>query len=115
MKICHDARGLLAIHTSFITLVLWTKEDIADETWLLASSCKLSRWKRASAFFFHLAAPPAPAAISTAFLPKLTFLVPLAGLMVGTASLAEALAILLAFWAEVEGADGRMERQVSVE
>jgi hypothetical protein len=108
MEIRHGARGPLGIHTSFTTLVLWTKEDIADEIWLLASSCKLSRRKRASAFFFHLAAPPAHAAISTAFPPKLTFLEPLAGLMVGMASLAEASAILLAFWVEVEGADGWM-------
>jgi hypothetical protein len=108
MKIRHDARGLLGIHTSFTTLVLWTKDDIADVTWLLASSCKLSRRKRASAFFFHLAAPLAPAAISTVFPPKVTFLVPLAGLVASMASLAEATAILLAFWVEVEGVDGRI-------
>jgi hypothetical protein len=108
MEIRHGARGLLGIHTSFTTLFLWTKEDIVDETWLLASSCKLSRRKRASAFFFHFAAPLAHVAISTAFPPKLTFLGPLVGLMVGMASLAEASAILLAFWAKVEGADGRM-------
>jgi hypothetical protein len=74
----------------------------------MVSSCKPSRWKRASAFFFHLAASPAPAAILTVFLPKVTFLGPLAGLVAGMASLAEALAILLTFGAEVEGAVWRM-------
>jgi hypothetical protein len=91
-----------------MTLVLWTNDDIAEVRWLLASSCKPSRWKRASAFFFHLAASPAPAAISTVFPPKVTFLGPLAGLVAGMSSLAEALAILLAFGAEVEGADWQM-------
>jgi hypothetical protein len=108
MEIRHSARGLLGIHTSFTTLVLWTNDDIVNVTWLLASSCKPSRWKRASAFFFHLAALLAPAAISTTFLPKVTFLGPLAGLVAGMASLAEASAILLALGAEVEGADRRI-------
>jgi hypothetical protein len=67
------------VHTSFTILVLWRKEDIADETWLLASSCKLSRQKRASAFFFHFAASLTPAAISTALPPKVTFLGPYRG------------------------------------
>jgi hypothetical protein len=95
------------MHTSLTTPVLWTKDDIADVTWLLASSCKLSRRERASAFFFYFAASLAPAAISTAFPPKVTFLGPLPGLAVGMASFAEASAILLAFWAEVEGPEGR--------
>jgi hypothetical protein len=108
MKICHCARGLQGIHTSFTTLVLWTNDNIQEVRWLLASSCKPSRWKRAFAFFFHLTASSAPAAISIVFPPKVTFLGPLAGLVVGMASLAEASAILLAFGAEVEGADWRM-------
>jgi hypothetical protein len=85
-------------------LVLWTNDDIAEVRWLLVSSCKPSIWKRASAFFFHFAASPAPAAIPTVFPPKVTFLGPLAGLVAGMASLAEVSAILLAFGAEVEEA-----------
>jgi hypothetical protein len=96
------------MHTSFTTLVLWTNDDIVEVRWLLAASCKLSRWKRASAFFFNFAASPVPAAISTVFLPKVTFLGPLAGLVIGMASLAEDSAILLARGSEVEGADWRM-------
>jgi hypothetical protein len=97
----------LGVHTSLTTPVLWTKDDIVDVTWLLDSSFKLSRQKRVSAFFFYLAASLAPAAISTAFPPKVTFLGPLTGLAVGMASFAEASTILLAFWAEVEGPEGR--------
>jgi hypothetical protein len=93
------------MHTSFATLVLWKNDDIAEVRWLLAASCRLSRWKRASAFFINFVASPAPAAISTVFLPKVTFLGPLAGLVIGMASLAEASAILLALGSEVEGAD----------
>jgi hypothetical protein len=85
-----------------------TNDDIAEVRWLLASSCKPSRWKRASAFFFHFAASPAHVAIPTVFPPKVTFLGPLAGLVAGMASLAKASAILLAFGAEVEGAVWRM-------
>jgi hypothetical protein len=88
-------------------LVLWTKEDIAVDTWLLASSYRLSRRKRASPFFFHLAASPAPVPISTAVLPKLTFFGPLTGLAVGLTSFVGASAILLAFWVEEEGPKGR--------
>jgi hypothetical protein len=88
-------------------LVLWTKEDIAVDTWLLASSCRLSRRKIASAFFFHLAASPTPAPISTAVLPKLTFFGPLTGLAAGLTSFVGTSAILLAFWAEAEGPAGR--------
>jgi hypothetical protein len=84
-------------------LVLWTNKDIADEIWLLASPCKPSRWKRAFAFFFHPAALPVPVVISTDVPPKLTFFGPLAGLSLGMASFAKASAILLTFWAEVEG------------
>jgi hypothetical protein len=78
-----------------------TNDDIAEVRWLLASSCKPSRWKRASTFFFHFAASPAHVAIPTVFPPKVTFLGPLAGLVAGMASLAKASAILLAFGAEV--------------
>jgi hypothetical protein len=85
-------------------LVLWTNNDIAEVRLLLVSSCKPSRWKRASAFFFHFAASLAPTTIPTVFLPKVTFLGPLAGAVAGMESLAEASAILLAFGAEVEGA-----------
>jgi hypothetical protein len=92
------------MHTSFTILVLWTNDDIAEVRLLLVSSCKPSRWKRASAFFFHLAESPAPAAIPTVFPPKVTFLGPLAGLVAGMASLAEASAILLTFGVEVERA-----------
>jgi hypothetical protein len=107
MKIRHVARGLLGVHTSFTILVLWTKDDIAVDTWLLASSCRQSQRKRASTFFFHFEASPTPVAISTAFPPKLTFFGPLTGLAEGLASFVEASAILLAFWAEVEGPVGR--------
>jgi hypothetical protein len=103
MKILHGTRGLQGIHNSFTTLVLWTNDDIAEVRWLLASSCKPSRWKRAYAFFFHFAASLAAAAIPTVFPPKVTFLGPLVGLVAGMASLAEASTILLAFGAEVEG------------
>jgi hypothetical protein len=96
------------MHTSFTTLVLWTNDDIAEVRWLLASSCKPSRWKRASAFFFNFTASLAPAAIPIVFQPKVTFLGPLAGLMAGMASLAEASAILLALGLEVEDIDWRM-------
>jgi hypothetical protein len=108
MKIHHDARGLQGIHNSFTILVLWTNNDIAEVRLLLVSSCKPSRWKRSSAFFFHFTASPARTAIPTVFPPKVTFLGPLAGMIAGVASLAEALAILLAFGAEVEGAVWRM-------
>jgi hypothetical protein len=91
-----------------MTLVLWTNDDIAEVRWLLASSCKPSRWKRASAFFFHLTASPAPAAIPIVFPPKVTFLGPLARLVAGMAYLSEASAILLAFGTEVEGANWRV-------
>jgi hypothetical protein len=107
MIIRHGTRGLLEIHTSLTTPVLWTKEDIADVTWLLASFCKLSRRKRASAFFFHFTASLAPAAISTAFPPKVTFFEPLTGVAVGITSFAEASAILLALRVEVERPEGR--------
>jgi hypothetical protein len=80
---------------------------MAVDTWLLASSCKWSRRKRASAFFFHFEASPAPAPISTVFPLKLTFFVLLAGWVEGPSSFAEASAILLALWAEVEGPVGR--------
>jgi hypothetical protein len=80
---------------------------MAVDTWLLASSCKWSRRKRASGFFFHFEASPAPASISTVFSLKLTFFALLARWVEGPASFAEALAILLAFWAEVEGPVGR--------
>jgi hypothetical protein len=76
---------------------------------LLASSCKLSRWKRASALFFHFAASLASSAILTFFaelLPKLTLFGPLADVVEGMASLAEASATLPAFGADVEGAVG---------
>jgi hypothetical protein len=89
-------------------LVLWTNIDIAEVRLLLVSSCKPSRWKRASAFFFHFAASSAPTAIPIVFPPKVTFLGPLAGMVAGMASLAEASAILLPFGAEVEGAVLRM-------
>jgi hypothetical protein len=108
MKIRHAARGLLGVHTSFTMVVLWTKDDIAVDTRLLASSCRWSRRKRASAFFFHFEASPTPTPISTAFPLKLTFFGPLAGWAEGPASFAEASAILLAFWAEVEGPVGRI-------
>jgi hypothetical protein len=77
------------------------------DTWLLASSYKWSRRKRASALFFHFEASPAPALMSTAFPLKLTFFALLAGWVEGPASFAEASAILLALWAEVEGPVGR--------
>jgi hypothetical protein len=80
---------------------------MAVDTWLLASSCKWSRWKRASVFFFHFGASPPPALTSTAFPLKLTFFVLLAGWVEGPASFAEAPTILLALWAEVEGPVGR--------
>jgi hypothetical protein len=94
--------------TSFTTLVLWTNDDIAEVRWLLASSYKPSRWKRASALFFNFAASLAPAAIPTVFPPKFTFLGPLAGLVASMSSLAEASTILLALGPEVEGTDWRM-------
>jgi hypothetical protein len=78
---------------------------------LLASSCKLSRWKRASALIFHFAASPASSASLTflaELLPKVTFFEPLANVAVGMASLAEASSILLAFGADVEGEIGRI-------
>jgi hypothetical protein len=78
---------------------------------LLASSCKLSRWKRASALFLHFEASPASCAIPTfldELLPKVTFFEPLADVVIGMASLAEASAILLAFGADVKGAIGRI-------
>jgi hypothetical protein len=77
------------------------------DTWLLASSCKWSRRKRAYAFFFHFEASPALAPISTAFPLKLTSFALLARWVDGPASFAEALAILLALWAEVEGPVGQ--------
>jgi hypothetical protein len=76
------------------------------DTWLLPSSCRWSRRKRASVFFFHFEASPAPAPISAAFPLKLTLFAPLAGWVEGPASFAEAPAILLALWAEVEGPVG---------
>jgi hypothetical protein len=82
-------------------------DDIADERLLLVSSCKPSRWKRASAFFFHFAAFPASTAILT-FPPKVTFLEPLAGVVAVMASLAEASAVLLVFGTDVGGAIWRM-------
>jgi hypothetical protein len=66
------------------------------------------KMEKSTAFFFHLTASLAPAAIPTVFPPKVTFLGPLAGLVAGMASLAKASAILLAFGAEVEGADWRV-------
>jgi hypothetical protein len=108
MKIHHGARGILGIHTAFTMLVLSTNDDMVVDTWLLASSCKWSRQKRASAFFFHFEASPAPAPVSTAFPLKLTFFVLLAGWMEGPASFAEVSTILLALWAEVEGPVGRI-------
>jgi hypothetical protein len=80
---------------------------MADEIWLLASSCKPSRWKRAFALFFHPVALPVPVVILTDIPPKLTFFGPLAGLLLGMASFAKASAVLLTFWAEVEGPVGR--------
>jgi hypothetical protein len=77
------------------------------DTWLLASSCRQSRRKRASAFFFHFEASPTPVPISTAFWPKLTFFGPLEGLAEDLASFVNAPAILLAFWVEAEGPAGR--------
>jgi hypothetical protein len=100
--------GYKGIHTSFMILVLWTNDDIAEVRLLLVSSCKPSRWKRASAFFFHLVAFPASTAKPTFLPPKVTFLGPLAGVVVGMASLAEASAILLVFGAEVEKAVWQM-------
>jgi hypothetical protein len=79
MKIRHAIQGLLGVHTSFTILVLCTNDDMAVDTWLLASSYKWSRRKRASAFFFHFGASPAHAPISTAFLLKFTFFALLAG------------------------------------
>jgi hypothetical protein len=68
---------------------------MADDTWLLASSCILSRRKRASTFFFHFEASPAPVSVWIAFLLKLTFLAPLAGRSDGPALFAGASATLL--------------------
>jgi hypothetical protein len=100
--------GYKGIHTSFTILVLWTNDDIAEVRLLLVSSCKPSRWKRASTFFFHFAASSAPTAMPAVFPPKVTFLGPLAGVVADMASLAEASAILLVFGAEVEGVVWRM-------
>jgi hypothetical protein len=83
-------------------------DDIADERLLLVSSCKPSRWKRASAFFFYFVAFPASTAILTFFPPKVTFLELLAGVVAGMVSLAEASAVLLIFGADVGGAVWRM-------
>jgi hypothetical protein len=76
-------------------------DDIADERLLLVSSCKPSRWKRASAFFFHFGAFPASTAIPTFFPPKVTFFEPPAGVVAGMASLAKASAVLLVFGTDV--------------
>jgi hypothetical protein len=73
----------------------------------VASSCKLSRWKRASDFFFHFEASPAPASIWTVFPLKLTFLALLAGRSNGPAVFSGASATLLTHWEEVEGPVGR--------
>jgi hypothetical protein len=59
-------------------------------------------------FLFHFEASPTPAPILTAFPLKLTFFALLAGWVEGPASFAEAPAILLALWAEVEGPAGRI-------
>jgi hypothetical protein len=99
--------GYKGIHTSFTILVLWTNDDIAEVRLLLVSSYTV-KMEKASAFFFHFAASPAPTTMPTVFLPKVTFLGPLAVVVAGMASLAEASSILLVFAAEVEGAVWRM-------
>jgi hypothetical protein len=61
MKIRHDARGLLGVHTFFIVAVFSTKAEMPLDSWLLASSWLEIRLTTSSCFCFQNKLPPAGA------------------------------------------------------